>query len=345
MLGESPVMLDLADQVSRIAGLEKPVLIIGERGTGKELVAERIHFLSQRWDQVFLKVNCAAVSDTLLESDLFGHESGAFTSANKRRAGRFERAEGGSLFLDELATCSLAVQEKLLRVVEYGEYERLGGQEVLQADVRIVAATNADLPALAASEKFRPDLLDRLAFDVLHVPPLRERGEDVLLLAEHFAVSMSLELKRAYFPGFSEQAKEQMLSYRWPGNVRELRNVVERSLYRHTEEERPIEELVLDPFQPPWRPVEPPPLVGGSERPLKPANVKVDERDNVVSFTGRVERLEQQMLLDALAAQHYNQKLAAEKLGITYHQLRAQLRKHQMLPLKKYLDQLKRSFA
>lgn len=335
-------MLDLADQISRLAGLEKPVLIIGERGTGKELVAERMHFLSQRWDQVFLKVNCASVSEALLESDLFGHESGAFTSANKRRAGRFERAEGGSLFLDELATCSLAVQEKLLRVVEYGEYERLGGQEVLQADVRIIAATNADLPAMAASEKFRPDLLDRLAFDVLHVPPLRERGEDVLLLAEHFAVSMSLELRRAYFPGFSEQAKEQMLSYRWPGNVRELRNVVERSLYRHVDVERPITSLVLDPFQPPWHASanETLPLVVES-----PISKVMPVRDNVVSFAGRVERLEQQLLLEALEKHHYNQRVAAEKLGITYHQLRAQLRKHQMLPLKKYLDGLKVSSA
>src|SRR5882762_135066 len=164
LLGESPAFRDMLAHVSRIAPLDRPVLVVGERGTGKELVAARINYLSSRWDKPFVKLNCAALAESLLDSELFGHEAGAFTGATRRRLSRFELADGGTLFLDEIATASLAVQEKILRVIEYGAFERVGGNEVQQVDVRVVAATNVDLPALAASGKFRADLLDRLAF-------------------------------------------------------------------------------------------------------------------------------------------------------------------------------------
>jgi len=162
LVGESPSFLGMLDMVSRLAPLDRPVLVIGERGTGKELVAARLHFLSRRWDRPLVKLNCAALAESLLESELFGHEAGAFTGATRRRLGRFELAQGGSLFLDEIAHCSLAVQEKLLRAVEYGEFERVGGSQTLACDVRVIGATNADLPSLSSAGRFRADLLDRL---------------------------------------------------------------------------------------------------------------------------------------------------------------------------------------
>jgi len=164
IIGQSSSLLEVLDHVSRIGSLNRPVLVIGERGTGKELIAGRLHYLSQRWDQPFLKVNCAALPETLLETELFGHEAGAFTGATGRHMGRFERADGGSLFLDEIASMSARLQEKLLRVIEYGEFERVGGTQTLQTDVRIIGAANMDLPMLAREGKFRADLLDRLAF-------------------------------------------------------------------------------------------------------------------------------------------------------------------------------------
>jgi psp operon transcriptional activator len=253
LLGESPLILDVLDQISRVAPLNKPVLILGERGTGKELVAERLHYLSKRWDQSFVKVNCASMNDNLLESELFGHEAGAFTGASKRHLGRFERADGGSLFLDELATSSASVQEKLLRVVEYGEFERVGGHQTVQCDVRLIAATHADVKKMSDEGRFRADLLDRLAFDVIHLPPLRLRRDDILLLAEHFARRMCLDLGWDYFPGFSKRAINQMLDHEWPGNVRELKNVVERSVYRMDEPDELLGDMLIDPFLPPWQ--------------------------------------------------------------------------------------------
>lgn len=334
MIGESALMLDLADHISRVAVLDKPVLVIGERGTGKELVAERLHYLSRRWDQSFLKVNCAAMTESLLESELFGHEAGAFTGASKRHLGRFERAEGGSLFMDELGTCSLRVQEKLLRVIEYGEYERIGGQTTLQADVRLIAATNADLPLLADSGEFRADLLDRLAFDVVHIPPLRYRQEDILLLAEHFALSMCLELGRSYFAGFSDYALDQLRDYSWPGNVRELRNAVERSIYRQDDEDELLKELLLDPFAVPWAESK---EVPEADEPSEGGQTTGSVDKPQLGFAQQVAEFERGVLLKALKAVNYNQRDAAEALNMTYHQLRAQLKKQQMLPLRQFL--------
>ncbi|HDK38455.1 MAG TPA: phage shock protein operon transcriptional activator, partial [Thiolapillus brandeum] len=220
LIGHSSVFLETLEQVSLVAPLSKPVLIIGERGTGKELIVDRLHFLSPRWENVLVKLNCAALPETLLESELFGYEPGAFTGAGKRHAGRFERAHEGTLFLDEIASMSLRLQEKLLRVVEYGEFERIGGDKTMTVDVRVVGATNVDLPALAKRGEFRADLLDRLSFDVITLPPLRFRKEDIPLLAEQFALEMTRELKRSYFAGFSETALMQMQNYPWSGNIR-----------------------------------------------------------------------------------------------------------------------------
>jgi psp operon transcriptional activator len=227
IIGESPQLAAALDHISRLAAIDRSVLIVGERGTGKELAAERLHYLSPRWDQTFTKINCSAITETLLESELFGHEAGAFTGATKQHIGRFELTDDGTLFLDELATMSLRLQEKLLRVIEYGEFERVGGQKTLQVDVRLVAATNANLPFLADEGLFRWDLLDRLSFDVVHLPPLREREDDLYELAQHFSVRMCRELGWDYFPGFSDSAIRQLTAHHWPGNIRELKNAVE----------------------------------------------------------------------------------------------------------------------
>ncbi|MGL4459879.1 MAG: phage shock protein operon transcriptional activator, partial [Plesiomonas shigelloides] len=248
LIGVADSFTRVLEQVSRLAPLNKPVLIIGERGSGKELIAKRLHYLSRRWQAPLLTLNCAALNDNLLDSELFGHEAGAFTGAQKRHAGRFERAQGGSLFLDELATAPLRVQEKLLRVIEYGEYERVGGSQKLEADVRLICATNEDLPAKAARGEFRADLLDRLAFDVINLPPLRHRRDDIPLLAEFFAVEMCKELGYPLFAGFTPHALSALNEYPWPGNVRELKNVVERAVYRNDTPQEPVHEIIFNPF-------------------------------------------------------------------------------------------------
>jgi psp operon transcriptional activator len=322
LLGESPAFLKILEEVSLVAPLDKPVLIVGERGTGKELIASRLHFLSNRWEGEYVKMNCAAISDTLLETELFGHEAGAFTGATKTHKGRFERAHGGTLFLDELATTSTLVQEKLLRVIEYGEYERVGGNRTLTCDVRLIAATNEDLPRLAAEGRFRSDLLDRLAFDVLTLPPLRQRETDIMLLAEHFAISMAKELDREFFPGFSEAARGQLSAYQWPGNVRELKNVVERAVYRHDSDE-PVESIVFDPFDSPHRPAPP---AAASAQPAAKTRTELP-----VDLKASVQELEIDLIEQAMQEAKHNQRKAAELLELTYHQLRGYLKKYQLL--------------
>src|ERR1044071_608134 len=254
IIGEADSFLAVLERVSRVAPLSKPVLIIGERGTGKELIAARVHYLSERWQRAFVKFNCAAVNEELLESELFGHVAGAFTGATRPRVGRFELANHGSLFLDELASMSQRLQEKLLRVIEYGEFERVGSSETIRVDVRLIGAANVDLPALARQGKFREDLLDRLSFDVLTLPPLRERRGDVMLLAQKFAEGMARELGREYFAGFAPAAEQQLIGHPWPGNVRELRNAVERAVYRLEHARQTVEGVDLDPFASPFRP-------------------------------------------------------------------------------------------
>ena len=330
MIGESASFLEMQEHVSLVAPLNKPVLIVGERGTGKELVAARLHFLSRRWEQTFLKINCAAVSETLLEAQLFGHEAGAFTGAVKQRKGFFEWADGGTLFLDELANTELSVQEKILRVIEYGEFERLGGSETLSVDVRIVAATNEDLPELARQNRFREDLLDRLAFDVITLPPLRERSEDILVLAEHFAVGMVKELGGERFSGFSDAVTASLLNYPWPGNIRELKNVIERAVYQNGE--GVIKNLVFNPFDSPYRLSAPGPeretglaASADSLAALRPSEA------GPFDFKSTVKDFEIALLRRALEQNQFNQKKAAETLSLSYHQLRGYLRKYDLL--------------
>jgi psp operon transcriptional activator len=325
IIGSSPRLAAALDHISRLASIDRPALIIGERGTGKELAAERLHFLSPRWDQTFTKINCSAISDTLLESELFGHEAGAFTGATKQHLGRFELTDGGTLFLDELATMSLRLQEKLLRVIEYGEFERVGGQKTLQVDVRIVAATNADLPALANQHQFRWDLLDRLSFDVVKLPPLRERGDDVMELAQHFAVRMCAELGWTLFSGFAAKAERQLREHAWPGNVRELKNVVERSLFRSAQPDRALAHVVVDPFGTLDDVAEPTKL--DSLGSLSGAESTVQWP---VALKALLETEEKTWVERALEQAGQRQKEAATLLGITYHQMRALVRKHHL---------------
>ncbi len=326
LIGESRSFLELMEQLSRVAPLDRPVLVIGERGTGKELIAARLHFLSRRWDGPLITLNAAAIPETLVESELFGHEAGAFTGAVRRRHGRFELADGGTLFLDEIANTSLAIQERLLRVVEYGTFDRVGGSVGVQADVRLVAATNVDLPSEAAAGRFRHDLLDRLAFDVLTVPPLRFRGGDVPLLAQHFGRNMALELGRERFPGFSRTAMSELTAYHWPGNVRELKNVVERAVYRAGSGRRPVTDIQFDPFASPYRPGSPPPL------PERVADALAPVPDDVGDYRQAVRSYEHELLQRALTRQQHNQRATAVHLGLSYDQLRHQLRKHGLLP-------------
>ncbi len=340
LLGESPAFLALAEEISRIAPLDRPILVIGERGTGKELVAARLHFLSQRWGGPFVKLNCAALAEGLLESELFGHEAGAFTGAVKRRAGRFELADSGSLFLDEIAAATPAIQEKLLRVIEYGSFERVGGNTGLTVDVRVIGATNEDLPGAAAEGRFRADLLDRLAFEVITLPPLRARPEDIPLLSTHFGREMANELDWPRFPGFSQAALAQLAEHPWPGNVRELRNTVERSVARGTPDSE-IDAVVLDPFASPY-PLAPLAVKAGSADggKAKPRldRAETDRTGGVLSDPLRafdlkeaLKRVEHDLLQQALEAQRFNQRATAKQLGLTYDQLRNRLRKHGLL--------------
>jgi len=325
LIGSSPAFLATLDRVSHGAALDRSMLVVGERGTGKELIAARLHFLSPRWDKTYLAVNCAALNDDLLDSELFGHEAGAFTGASKRRAGRFERADGGTLFLDEIATASPRVQEKLLRVIEYGQFERLGGDQTIMVDVRVIGATNVDLPAAVKAGEFRADLLDRLAFDVITLPPLRARKADIIPLAESFGRRMAAEIGADSFPGFSPDILAFMTEHDWPGNVRELKNVAERAtgmaILDDNTFDGPISDITLDPFAAPWRP--------GAETPAQdvpdiPEAAPVEGTD----FYKRVNAYELSLVTDALARNVNHQGKAADYLGLTYHSFRGLLRKH-----------------
>lgn len=317
LIGESPAFQDMLAHVSALAPLNRPVLILGERGAGKELVAHRLMFLSPRWNRPFVTLNCGALADTLLDSELFGHEAGAFTGAARRRASRFELADTGTMFLDEIGNAPAAVQEKLLRLIEYGSFERVGGNDTVRVDVRLIAATNADLRATS----FRADLLDRLAFDVIRIPPLRERHDDAVILARHFAARMTAELRRDVFPGFTAAAETALAAHPWPGNVRELRNTVERSVYRMPDIKKPLDRILFDPFGP------------ATPQPApRPAAALPSPPRPIGGFRAATDAYEQQLLAAALAAARFNQKQAAVALGLTYHQFRNALKKHSLLP-------------
>jgi len=332
-IGESPAFLELQERTSRIAAIDRPVLVVGERGTGKELIAARLHFLSPRWEGPFVKLNCAAIAENLIESELFGHEAGAFTGAERRRTGRFEMANGGTLFLDEIGDASLAVQEKILRVIEYGEMERVGSSRTLDVDVRVIGATNKDLPAEASAQRFRADLLDRLAFDVVTLPPLRARHGDVPLLAEHFGRAMAHELGWESFSGFAADALASMDAYSWPGNIRQLRNVVERAIAKGSEPEVALSDILFDPFDSPYRPSatsDQQPEQGAPAVSPSPAAetvsavVPLDVRAEVAAF-------EKRLFEEAMTANRHNQRATAKHLGLSYHQLRNALKKHGLI--------------
>jgi psp operon transcriptional activator len=340
LVGQSSSFLDAVERASRAAPLDRPVLVIGERGTGKELIAERLHHLSSRWDGPLVAMNCAALPETLIEAELFGHEAGAFTGASKSRAGRFEEADGGTLFLDELATLSQAAQERLLRVVEYGEVTRIGASKPMQVDVRIVAATNEDLPRLAEKNRFRADLLDRLSFEVVTLPPLRHRSSDIPVLADHFARRMALELDWPAWPGFSSAALNRLLEYTWPGNVRELRNVVERAVYRWLDPERPVDQIQFDPFESPWRPqaptydatveiLQPSPQAALPESPETAAGAW--DPGGCADFRLAIAEYEKAILAAALEKCRWNQRAAATALSLSYDQLRHAMKRHQLM--------------
>lgn len=336
-VGQSLAFLDAVERASRAAPLNRPVLVIGERGTGKELIAERLHHLSSRWAGPLVTMNCAALPENLIEAELFGHEAGSFTGAAKTRHGRFEEADGGTLFLDELATLSSPAQDRLLRAVEYGEITRIGASKPISVDVRIVAATNENLPRMVEEGRFRADLLDRLSFEVVTLPPLHARKGDIPLLAEHFGRRMAVELDWTNWPGFSPRALAELEAYSWPGNVRELRNVVERAVYRADDPEREIDTIQFDPFASPWvlnrdpagavevaSHASNPILVAEHAPPATPPPSTDDLR-------GAVNAYEKALLEEALARNRFNQRSTATALGLSYDQLRHALKRHKLM--------------
>ena len=328
-VGQSGAFLDAVERASRAAPMRRPVLVIGERGTGKELIAERLHRLSPRWDEPLVTMNCAALPETLIEAELFGHEAGAFTGATKARAGRFEEADRGTLFLDELATLSMGAQERLLRAVEYGEVTRIGSSRPIRVDVRIVAATNEDLPRLAEEGRFRADLLDRLSFEVITLPPLRVREGDIAVLADYFGRRMAAEIGWEHWPGFAEHVSRQLEEHHWPGNVRELRNVIERAVYRWDNWEEPIGHVQFDPFDSPWKPAGEPrhKSTDGAHKAVEPAPSRVDY-DGIEDLRAAVEAHERSIVEHHLGRNRWNQRQTAKALGLTYDQLRHCIRKH-----------------
>ena len=322
-IGQSEAFLAFRERLSRVAPIDRPVLLLGERGTGKELAAARLHYLSGRWQGPLVALNCSALAPSLIESELFGYERGAFTGAERRRTGRFEAADRGTLFLDEIGSIPLEVQEKILRVVEYGRFERVGSTESVEVDVRILGATNADLLAMAREGAFKRDLLDRLSFEVLFLPPLRERREDIPVLSAHFASRMAFELGRDEAPAFSPEALSRLEAYPWPGNVRELKNVVERAVYRT--DDRMITEVVFDPFE-----TGTPVFEAPSSGPAEAEKTQEFPWGDLLEMPLReaVRALEVRRLQAALDRARFRQKQAARLLGLTYHQFRGLYRKH-----------------
>ncbi len=297
LVGVSEGVRAAVDLAERAAPSRSTVLVTGETGTGKELVAGLIHALSPRAERPFVKVNCAALPDTLLESELFGHERGAFTGADRMRIGRFEQADGGTLFLDEVGDMSAPTQAKLLRVLQDQEFHRLGGTRVLRTDVRIVAATNQDLEVAISEGRFREDLYFRLAVIGIPLPPLRERGDDVVLLAEHLLSTFSRELGRPR-RGFTHAAVARLREHTWPGNVRELRNAVERATLMAEGDWIDADDLVLTP------------AAGG---PRGPQDL------GLLGF--RLADVEREVVMAALRRSGFVQKRAAELLGISRRKL------------------------
>ena len=302
IIGESIQMLEVIDKVRRVAAIPRPVLIIGERGTGKELIARAIHTASGEPDRPMVVINCAAYTDSLLETELFGHERGAFTGADTQVYGKFEVAGTGTLFLDEIGNMSLSFQRKILRVVEYGTFTRVGGSSEIQVSTRIVAATNSDLSQLITEGKFLHDLYDRLSFEVIEVPPLRQREGDIPILARHFLNEFMKEIPSLSGKHLSRAALNLLNKYKFPGNIRELKNIIERSAYRDTTNEITPEDLGMLP--------EKQPEIQGK------------------TFYEKVEIFQKRLIRDALADTGGNQARAARTIGLSYHQFRYFLKKY-----------------
>ena len=301
IVGDSPQMRRLIDQVRSIADVPRPLLIVGERGTGKEQIAKAIHFSSGRAGRPMITVNCAALSDTLLETELFGHEKGAFTGADTLARGKFELADGGTLFLDEIGHMSLAFQRKILRVVEYGTFTRVGGTAELKTSARVMAATNSDLSEKIEAGEFLPDIYDRLSFEVIRVPPLREREGDIAVLAGHFLEEFARDIPAFRGKTLSAVAIAELLAYRFPGNVRELKNIIERAAYRDTTNEITPEDIGLLPRE---------------------AAARHDG-----TFHEKIEAYGRELIRDAMRQATGNQAAAARLLGLTYDQFRYHHRK------------------
>ena len=313
IVGISQAMSTVITKIERVAPVPRPVLVLGPRGTGKELVARAIHVESPRASEPYVTINCAAVAETLLESELFGHEPGAFTGATKLKEGKFELADGGTLFLDEIGNMSLEFQAKILRVLEYQRFERVAGSESIQVNVRVIAATNADLKQAITDGKFRADLYDRLAFEVINLPSLAQRLEDVPPLAIHFLNRFRQEVAGITVREISAGALDRLAAYDYPGNVRELKNIVERAVYMATGEV--LTEADVDVALPPEA--------------ASPAATGLPFHDDARRpLDERVEAFEAWLCRDALERTRYKQKEAAQLLGITYDQFRQRYRKY-----------------
>ena len=308
IIGRSTAMVKLLETVAQVAPTEATVLITGESGTGKELIAGAIHFNSPRKAGPFVKINCAALTETLLESELFGHEKGAFTGAHRRREGRFLLADGGSLFLDEVSAMSLAMQVKLLRVLQEREITRVGGEEVIKVDVRVIAATNKDLIQEIEENRFREDLYYRVNVVALNVPRLREREEDIPLLTQHF-LDMFAEKNQKKIKGLTPQAMDRLLKYEWPGNVRELMNAIERAVVLSRSEYLDQEDLPMVVKD------EDSEGLGLSTESNVPGDLPLDE-------------VEKATILKTLEACGGNKSEAARRLGITRKTLHKKLKKY-----------------
>jgi two-component system response regulator HydG len=312
IIGRSPAMTNLLETVAHVAPSEATVMVTGESGTGKELIAGIIHFNSPRKDGPFIKINCAAIAETLLESELFGHEKGAFTGADRRKEGRFYQAHGGSLFLDEVSEMPLAMQVKLLRVLQEREFTRVGGEKVLKVDVRVIAATNKNLLELKTQGIFREDLYYRLNVVSLEIPPLRKRIEDIPLLAQHFLKMFAVK-NRKEIKGFTPVAMDRLIRYDWPGNVRELMNAVERGVVLARTDYLDNKDFTIMQN-----------LSGQADEPLP----VFFEEDNNISL----EQVEKATILRTLESVAGNKSEAARRLGITRKTLHKKLKKYGVMP-------------
>jgi two-component system, NtrC family, response regulator HydG len=312
IIGRSSVMVSLLETVAHVAPSEATVMITGESGTGKELIAGAIHFNSPRKSGPFVKLNCAAITETLLESELFGHEKGAFTGADRRKEGRFLQAHGGSLFLDEVSEMSLTMQVKLLRVLQEREVTRVGGEQVVSVDTRVIAATNKNLQELIRAELFREDLYYRLNVVSLELPPLRERREDIPLLVQHF-LEMFAKRNHKEIKGFTPRAMDQFIRYDWPGNVRELMNAVERCVVLARSETLDTEHL--DTMQ----------NLPKSESKALPFQPEKD-------IDMPLEDIEKSAILRMMEHVSGNKSEAARRLGITRKTLHKKLKKYGVMP-------------